>query len=66
MCFPHFPQEDAAVFRTQETLESGKQRIDEVVASFDDIGVRFFASPDLGFLWAPSNEPSAWLTAGSW
>lgn len=28
------------MFRTQETLESGKHRIDEVVASFDDIGVR--------------------------
>jgi len=34
------PQEDAAVFRTQETLEKGKQRIDEVVADLDDIGVR--------------------------
>jgi succinate dehydrogenase (ubiquinone) flavoprotein subunit len=32
-------QEDAAVFRTQETLEQGKRRIDEVVASLDDIGL---------------------------
>jgi hypothetical protein len=37
---PPAPQEDAAVFRTQETLESGKKRIDETVASLDDIGVR--------------------------
>ena len=28
------------MFRTQETLESGKKRIDETVASLDDIGVR--------------------------
>lgn len=28
------------MFRTQETLESGKKRIDDVVASLDDIGVR--------------------------
>ena len=35
-----FTQEDAAVFRTQETLETGKKRIDETVASLDDIGVR--------------------------
>lgn len=37
---PAAPQEDAAVFRTQETLESGKKRIDETVGSLDDIGVR--------------------------
>jgi Fumarate reductase flavoprotein C-term len=36
---PAVLQEDAAVFRTQETLESGKQRIDKIVDSLDDIGV---------------------------
>mmetsp|Transcript_6966 Transcript_6966/g.20337 ORF Transcript_6966/g.20337 Transcript_6966/m.20337 type:complete len:626 (-) Transcript_6966:1013-2890(-) len=32
-------QEDAAVFRTQETLEQGKKRIDEVVETLNDIGL---------------------------
>lgn len=33
-------QEDAAVFRTQETLEQGKARIDDVVHSLNDIGLQ--------------------------
>ena len=33
-------QADAAVFRTQETLAHGVKRIDEVVASFADVGVK--------------------------
>ncbi|MFC4727551.1 succinate dehydrogenase flavoprotein subunit [Coralloluteibacterium thermophilus] len=32
-------QEDAAVFRTQETLEQGVKRIREAHASFEDVGV---------------------------
>ena len=33
-------QNDAAVFRTQETLAHGVKRIDEVVASFADVGIK--------------------------
>lgn len=33
-------QSDAAVFRTQSTLEEGCQKIDETVASFNDVKVR--------------------------
>jgi succinate dehydrogenase (ubiquinone) flavoprotein subunit len=33
-------QADAAVFRTQETLAHGVKRIDEVVASFADVGIK--------------------------
>lgn len=32
-------QNDAAVFRTQSSLEHGKQKIDEVVQDFKDVGV---------------------------
>ncbi len=33
-------QNDAAVFRTQETLENGCKDIDECVASFEDVGIQ--------------------------
>jgi succinate dehydrogenase (ubiquinone) flavoprotein subunit len=33
-------QDDAAVYRTGETLAHGKKRIDEVVASFKEVGVQ--------------------------
>ena len=33
-------QNDAAVFRTQETLEHGCKNIDECVASFEDVGIQ--------------------------
>ena len=33
-------QTDAAVFRTQETLENGCKEIDECVASFEDVGIQ--------------------------
>jgi succinate dehydrogenase / fumarate reductase flavoprotein subunit len=33
-------QNDAAVFRTGETLQEGCQKIDETVASFGDVKVR--------------------------
>ena len=43
MCFQYFTcavQNDAAVFRTQETLENGCKEIDECVASFEDVGIQ--------------------------
>ena len=33
-------QSDAAVFRTQESLEHGCKEIDECVASFEDVGIQ--------------------------
>ena len=33
-------QNDAAVFRTQETLENGCKEIDDCVASFEDVGIQ--------------------------
>ena len=33
-------QNDAAVFRTQETLENGCKDIDDCVASFEDVGIQ--------------------------
>ncbi|KAJ3370819.1 succinate dehydrogenase flavoprotein subunit [Allomyces arbusculus] len=39
-------QSDAAVFRTQETLDEGVQKIDEVVKSFEDVRVT-----DKGLIW---------------
>ncbi|KNE69648.1 succinate dehydrogenase [ubiquinone] flavoprotein subunit 2, mitochondrial [Allomyces macrogynus ATCC 38327] len=39
-------QSDAAVFRTQETLDEGVKKIDEVVKSFEDVRVT-----DKGLIW---------------
>lgn len=33
-------QNDAAVFRTQETLENGVKDIDNCVTSFEDVGIQ--------------------------
>ena len=34
-------QSDAAVFRTAKTLKEGREKVEEIVDSFNDIGVRF-------------------------
>lgn len=39
-------QNDAAVFRTQETLEDGKRNIDECVESYKDVAIK-----DKGLVW---------------
>ena len=39
-------QTDAAVFRTQETLESGKRNIDDCVETYKDVSIR-----DKGLVW---------------
>ena len=38
-------QNDAAVFRTQETLAHGKAKIDQVFASFAEVGIKASADP---------------------
>jgi succinate dehydrogenase (ubiquinone) flavoprotein subunit len=39
-------QKDAAVFRTQESLESGRRNIDECVETYTDVGIQ-----DKGLVW---------------
>jgi succinate dehydrogenase/fumarate reductase flavoprotein subunit len=42
-------QNDAAVFRTGETLQEGCQKIDETVASFGDVKVGWVPRIKAGF-----------------
>ena len=35
----HMAQRDAAVFRTAETLKQGKEKMDDILESYKDIGV---------------------------
>ena len=37
---PKAAQSDAAVFRTEKTLAEGRQKIDDILDSYDQIGVR--------------------------